>query len=101
MLRAPSASQRLKASRYLWQGRVQIHAAGPHGCLATVRGSDTYTVTLEGGQWDCTCPLKQHRPSWACTHIAATWLWWQCRYANERECNDGEPQRTEAATVRP
>lgn len=97
-MRAPSSKQRLKAAEYLWQGRVTIHDASPHGCRATVRGTATYTVEARGGRWACTCPLQQHRPSWACTHIAAVWVWWHARYG-ERE--DGhEQQREEAASVR-
>ena len=98
-MRAPTANQRRKASVYMWQDRVRIIGATASHCAAQVRGTHAYTVTLRGGQWDCDCELRDHRPSWACNHIAAVWLWHHCRYA-ERECSD-EQQRAEAATVRP
>ena len=83
-MRAPSPKQRRKASEYLWQDRVTILNADARSCEATVRGTNTYAVTLTGGRWDCNCELRQHRPSWACTHIAAVWLWHHCRFG-ERE----------------
>ncbi len=83
-MRAPSPKQRLKAAEYLWQGRVRITQAGPHSCAATVRGSEAepYQVELRDGRWTCTCRLQDCRPSWACTHIAAAWVWWRAAFGD-------------------
>ena len=51
--------------------RVRIIRAGGGECLALVRGGSLYTVQLKSGEWTCTCPLADFRPSWECKHVAA------------------------------
>jgi len=72
---APSRKQWRKAARLLYQRRVRIRSFGRDTCAAEVRGdSGVYEVTLERGEWRCTCKLKEFRPSWLCSHCAAVKL---------------------------
>ena len=100
-MRAPSPKQRRKASEYLWQDRVRVTRASRRDCEATVRGSDTYTVQMRDGRWECTCPLQQHRPSWACAHIAAAWLWWHAAFGEREDCDERSASPEDALAEAP
>jgi len=72
---APSRKQWRKAARLLYQRRVRIVSAGAGRCVAEVSGdTGVYQVTLERGEWGCTCALSSFRPSWMCSHAAAVKL---------------------------
>jgi len=70
-MRPPSPKQLAEAEELLLAGRVRVVRAAAGRYLAEVQGSEVYRVEKRDGEFVCTCPLADYRPSWTCKHIAA------------------------------
>ena len=92
-MRPPSAKQWRKAARLLHQRKVRRTAPGCYHVQGETGEYDVQWTQRDG--WMCTCPLLAHRPSWACSHVAACWM---VEEALKGEGQDGRDE--EAATVR-
>lgn len=57
-----------KARRLLVEGRLQVRSVEPCRAVALCRGDSgaVYSVTLDGWEWECTCPARGR-----CAHLLA------------------------------
>ena len=65
----PRESRRVKAIRYVSEGRVILTAVSPGKVRASVRGDSgtIYRAGFQLGAWDCECPVRTD----ACSHLIA------------------------------
>jgi len=65
----PRESRRVKAVRYLGEGRVILTAVGPGKVRASVRGDSgtIYRAGFQLGAWTCDCQVRTDM----CSHLIA------------------------------
>lgn len=83
-------NQQLHCWELLRRGCVKYTGGDASGCRALVKSRTEpgveHEVTIEVDprrhrlNIQCTCKLQEHRPSWWCSHLAATYIIWR---ANE------------------
>lgn len=63
-------SVEVKGRRYLTEGRLHVHRAGPDHIVATCRGAGTlHRCGYDTGTWWCHCPARKR-----CAHLVALQL---------------------------